>query len=350
MKKFDYCIGNPPYQENLDGTSKFSPSVFNDFMDASYEIADKVELITPAKFLFNAGSTPKKWNDKMLNDEHFKVLKYEPDAKKVFPSQSFSGGVAIHYRDNTKVYGAIKQFAANDDIGVIVNKVTTYDCFENIQSLIYIQNNFNLNVLFADFPNAKDYIGSDGKDSRIRPYYIETMGFIFSESKTSTDDVSVCGLIDRKRVYRYVNRKYIANVNKSNIDNYKVMLSAADGASGTIGNPKPARLIGVPSVEDKGVGYSKTFFSIGSFTKKNEAEHLRKYLCTKFARFMVGTAKSTNSLKETVWVNVPIQDFTDNSDINWSKSIHDIDLQLYKKYGLVPKEIDFIETNVKEME
>jgi hypothetical protein len=50
-----------------------------------------------------------------------------------------------------------------------------------------------------------------------------------------------------------------------------------------------------------------------------------------------------------VWEMVPLQDFTPSSDINWSKPIHDIDLQLYRKYGLDENEIDFIETHVKEM-
>ena len=78
--KFDFCIGNPPYQEeqiseNADGSLKnYAPPVYDKFMDAAYEVADKVELIHPARFLFNAGSTPKVWNEKMLNDEHFTVL------------------------------------------------------------------------------------------------------------------------------------------------------------------------------------------------------------------------------------------------------------------------------------
>lgn len=38
-----------------------------------------------------------------------------------------------------------------------------------------------------------------------------------------------------------------------------------------------------------------------------------------------------------------------HSDIDWSKSVHEIDLQLYRKYGLDEKEIAFIESHVKEM-
>ena len=39
-------------------------------MDEAYKVGEKVELIHPARFLFNAGSTPKLWNEKMLNNEH----------------------------------------------------------------------------------------------------------------------------------------------------------------------------------------------------------------------------------------------------------------------------------------
>lgn len=58
--------------------------------------------------------------------------------------------------------------------------------------------------------------------------------------------------------------------------------------------------------------------------------------------------KSQDNTKEK-WNYVPLQDFTNNSDIDWSKSVHEIDLQLYRKYGLDENEINFIETHVKEM-
>jgi type II restriction enzyme len=50
-----------------------------------------------------------------------------------------------------------------------------------------------------------------------------------------------------------------------------------------------------------------------------------------------------------VWRTIPLQDFTSSSDIDWSKSISDIDQQLYRKYGLDDDEIAFIESHVKEM-
>ena len=90
--KFDVIIGNPPYQDKTIGNNDtYAPPVYNQFIDESYEIADKVELIHPARFLFNAGSTPKAWNEKMLNDSHFKVLEYEEHSGKVFPNTDIKG-------------------------------------------------------------------------------------------------------------------------------------------------------------------------------------------------------------------------------------------------------------------
>ena len=74
-----------------------------------------------------------------------------------------------------------------------------------------------------------------------------------------------------------------------------------------------------------------------------------KYIKSKFARVILGVLKVTQDNDRGVWKLIPLQDFTQSSDIDWSKSIHEIDLQLYRKYGLDENEIEFIETHVKEM-
>lgn len=65
---------------------------------------------------------------------------------------------------------------------------------------------------------------------------------------------------------------------------------------------------------------------------------------------MVSILKMSQNVTQIVYQYVPLQDFTDKSDIDWSVSIANIDKQLYKKYGLSEEEITFIETHVKEME
>ena len=60
-------------------------------------------LITPGRFLFRAGQTPKWWIDKVLSDNHFKVIRYLHSSTDVFPTVDIKGGIAITYRDATQI-------------------------------------------------------------------------------------------------------------------------------------------------------------------------------------------------------------------------------------------------------
>ncbi len=156
------------------------------------------------------------------------------------------------------------------------------------------------------------------------------------------------GLLNGKRTVRYIRRDYI--IDKGAIlDKYNLLLSEANGAAGQIGTPKPARIIGVPIISEPGSAYTQTFIGIGAFDSVVECYNATSYLATKFARVMIGVRKATQHTPRPVWQFVPLQDFTPSSDIDWNKSIPEIDQQLYRKYSLTDEEITFIETHVKEM-
>jgi type II restriction enzyme len=74
-----------------------------------------------------------------------------------------------------------------------------------------------------------------------------------------------------------------------------------------------------------------------------------KYIKTRFCRALLSVLKVTQDNKRATWAYVPLQDFTPSSDIDWNKSIDEIDEQLFDKYGLDDKEREFIRTKVKEM-
>ena len=88
------------------------------------------------------------------------------------------------------------------------------------------------------------------------------------------------------------------------------------------------------------------------YTSENEVEiqHVLSYMKTKFVRFMVSLVTATQHISKASFRFVPLQDFTENSDIDWSKSVAEIDQQLYKKYDLSDEEITFIESMIKPME
>lgn len=341
--KFDFAIGNPPYQDNTLGENEtFAPPVYNAFMDASYEVADKVELIHPARFLFNAGSTPKAWNQKMLSDEHFKVLFYEQDSSKVFANTDIKGGVAVSYRNREQNYGTIDIFTPYLILNKISNRLSSLLQESNISQIIHTQNRFNLENLYADHPEYKSCIGSDGKDKRFRNNTFDKVPAFF-EDKKADDDVKVIGVIKNKRNWRYISKRYV-DIESENLYKYKVIVPRANG-TGALGE-----VLSSPIVLSPNEGYTQTFIGIGAFSTKVEAQNALKYIKTKFARAMLGILKIDQHNEKDTWKKVPLQDFTENSDIDWSKSISEIDEQLYEKYGLSEEEIAFIETNVKEME
>ena len=337
--KFDVVIGNPPYQEQTEGTS--DKPIYNYMMDGAEEVSDRVCLITPARFLFNAGKTPKEWNRKKLNDPHFKVLYYEQDSSKVFPNTDIKGGVAITYTDKEKEYGEIGTFIVFPELSNIFHKVVSYSGFTPIISIIYLQNKFDLEKLYADFPEYSRIIGSQGREKRLTTS-IFTQLPLFSSDKKNDMDIRVIGLINNNRESKFMPKKYLDE--HENLEKYKVILPKANG-TGAIGEVLSTPLIGEPLI-----GYTQSFISFGSFEDISEAESCMKYIKTKFARALLGTLKITQDNNKETWANVPLQDFTVDSDIDWSQSIEDIDRQLYRKYGLSQEEIEFIESKVRAMD
>ena len=338
MKKFFAVIGNPPYQEETTDTS--DKPIYNDFMDAAYTVADKVELITPARFLFNAGKTSKNWNEKMLQDKHLKVLKYTQKSSDVFPNTDIKGGVVVTYRDVQKNFGAIGAFSQYSELNSILGKVLSVSNFETLDDLIVQQNKWNLDLLYADYPKCRNFIGSRGNEKRLTTSIFSTLEIFHEEQKKN--DVKVIGLVKNKRIYKFIEKKYL-DTKHENLNKYKVIVPKANG-TGAIGEVLSTPLIGEPLV-----GYTQSFIGFGAFDTKKEAVACDKYIKSKFARVMLGILKVTQDNNKGTWKYVPLQDFTSNSDIDWTKSIPEIDRQLYKKYGLSKEEKDFIETHVKEM-
>lgn len=337
--KFDFVIGNPPYQEDTKNNGRQSP-VYNLFMEEAYKVANVVELITPARFLFNAGQTPKAWNDKMLNDKHFKVLSYESDARRVFSNTEIKGGVAITLRNSHKIYDEIGVFTEFENLNGILMKIKPY-CKNSISDICVRGVPYAYTeTLKKDHP---EYLELAGNSFDLRTNAFENLyDKIFFETARTKNDVGIYGMYNKKRRKLFINRKYLKV--PDNFKGYKVILSKAQG-SDKFGEALSQIIIG-----EKNSGHTQTFFSMGCFETENEALNLGKYLKTKFSRCMLSILKKTQDITPYKWKYVPLQNFAEDSDIDWSKSVAEIDQQLYKKYGLTQEEIDFIESNVKEME
>ena len=94
---------------------------------------------------------------------------------------------------------------------------------------------------------------------------------------------------------------------------------------------------------------TETFLIIDVFEDAKGANCLKTYLSTKFVRFLLLQSLSSIHITKSSFRFVPIQDFTGNSDIEWNKTVSEIDQQLYAKYHLTDEEIAFIEKMIKPM-
>lgn len=339
---FDVAIGNPPYQEEGYNNGRKLP-IYDSFMNISYEISKQAILITPARFLFNAGQTAKNWNRKMLNDEYFKVMFYEPNASAIFSNAEIKGGVAISVRDSQRRFGKIGVFTAYTQLNSILRKVLMEEeDKEQLDSIISSQGVYRFSKkLFEEHSEVKELSGN-GTGAKIISKIVEMMPCVFVDTPDTTSAyVKFLAKTTGGRQYKYIKRDYLQD--NDYLDSYNVMIPESNG-SGAF------ETLVAPIIAAPGEGSADTFISMGIFDTYEEAECLLKYIKTKFARALLGVKKVTQHNPKATWEYVPMQDFKQNSDIDWSKTIAEIDMQLYAKYDLNDEEITFIETMVKAME
>ncbi len=342
--KFGAVVGNPPYQVVNKGNGNGADPIYHTFIDIARSVSPRGTLIHPARFLFNAGKTPKEWNQKFLNDPHVKVIDYWASSMEVFPTVDVKGGIAITYWDNNKDFGAIGFFSAYDELHSILNKVQDFN-EESFSTIVAPRELYSLtDELYKEHPEL------EGRQSKGHKYSLGANIFdVFPELFTNdvdgvipTGKAKIYGRYQNQRCYKWIKDTYISH--PDNYEKFKVVIPKSNG-SGAIGEVLSTPIVGEPIV-----GYTDTFLGVGCFATQEEAEACMKYIKTKFARTMLGTLKVTQDNPSSTWANVPLQDFTSSSDINWEEQIADIDRQLYRKYGLSADEVAFIEKMIKPME
>ena len=351
-KKFYAVIGNPPYQETVEGTS--DKPIYNYFMDEAYKVSERTELITPARFLFNAGKTPKDWNRKMLDDPHLKVVDYHQKSDAVFPNTDIKGGVVVTYRDEASNLGPIGVFTQFPLLNSILQKVVSISS-SYLSSEVYAPESYKFTqAMYADHPEIPSLtmvvkgktvpLISKGHERDLTSNIFDKLtGRIFVETNPNDNSfIEIVGRYKGERCGMWIDSRYV--LGPDNFNKYKVFLPKANG-SGSLGEVLSTPLVGQPLV-----GHTQTFLSIGCFNTPYEADACMKYVKSKFARAMLGVLKVTQDNKRATWSYVPSQNYTPASDIDWSQSVADVDKQLYAKYDLDDEEIDFIESHVKEMD
>ena len=340
--EFNAIVGNPPYQEVISNESNKSlaKQLFPNFVINAIELEpDYVSLITPARWF--TGNAQDQSFIKLRNffreNNHISKIYYYQDANDIFDNVEIKGGIDYFLYEsdyqgkvefnsyfNTDYISKNRElFLEGIDI-ILVN----YEDYEIVEKVKINNSSFES---FMNITTGRNPFGIIGKENLV-------LGM--SESEPFEGSVE---LRCKNNEIRFMNPENVKK-NLEIFNNYKVFISKSAG------DPKTdKKVIGTPYIGKKYTACTDSLITIGNFDNIIEAENLQKYLKTKFLRYLVSIYKSSQNVTQIVYELVPMQDFTNESDIDWSKSITEIDNQLYLKYNLSEDVIIRINSSIKEV-
>ena len=334
-KMFDYIIGNPPYQEDTDGAGRQAKPIYNLFVSEAKNITPKsISLITPSRW-FSGGMGLDRFRNEMLNDKRIKAMVDYTNAKDVFPNTSISGGVNFFIWKED--YNGLCTFTNT------TNGETTTMERDLSEFPVLVRYNKAVNIIHKVEKSNVNKLTQI--TSGLMPFGLSTS---YRGRKNSSEVDKL--VLHASNGVSYISEEEI-NKGKEFIDKYQVLVSktgaehagepSKDGTFRVI--PSSMKVIGPNEV------CTHSYFLVGCFKEKELADNVYRYLRTRFVRFLMLMSMSGFGLSKLVMGFVPLEDFTNNSDIKWNVSEKEIERQLYKKYKLTQDEITFIESNVKEM-
>lgn len=328
--KFDVIIGNPPYQLNDGGgTGSSAMPIYQKFIEQAKKLNPKyISMIIPSRW-FTGGKGLDDFRATMIKDRKIKELHDFVNASECFPNVSIEGGVCYFLRDqnyNGKCRVFIHQQNGNIEESLRYLDEEKFDIFIRDSKVLDIVKHVisHKNKSFSEivFPRNPFGLGNSAK---------------FSNERLS-GMYEALGRFNGKRAIKYIEHNKITK-NVSLAKKFKLFVSKADGAAGQIGNPIPARIIGKAELGAEDSVCTETFLAVGPFDSRSEMENAKKYMETKFFRFLVGSRKNKNMTQET-YNFVPLLDFRRSYD----------DKTLYEMFSLNKNQVDYIESMITEFD
>lgn len=341
--KFDVVVGNPPYQMSDGGAQASAKPIYQYFVKLSNELAKQYSsLIIPSRW-YVGGKGLDDFRKDMLNDNHIKELHDCLTPEDIFPNTNIRGGVCYFLRDDKydNKEDLVKVVTHEDNS--VINEAQRPMKLEDFE--IFIRDSKAINIIkeittYKDFESFSNIVSSR-KPFGLEGNYIKSNRF--HNKKEKLKEPIVC--YGKAKAKGFIEKADIV-INNDWINKWKVFMPYANNIGTELNDDNLNAFVGEPNSV-----CTETFLVVGveKNLNKNSTAYVCKYLKTKFVRFLISIVKTSQHATSKVYKFVPLQDFTSNSKIDWSKSIHDIDLQLYKMYKLTKDEKEYIENRIKDM-
>ena len=326
--KINAIVGNPPYQIMDGGAGVSAKPVYNLFIEIAKQIAPNyISMIMPSRG-FAGGKGLDSFRESMLSDKRISHIFDYVNAKDCFPTASIGGGVNyilwdVNYKGNcsiTTIQGTqrdmeqrpLDQFSVFIRYNSAIHIVHKCQSDNSFASIVNSRNPFGLSSNIRGEKTGEIRLITSAGISWLPKSAIDSTNHLLSKYKILMSKVTAehAGEPDKKGQFKIISRTEIIGPNDVCTDSYLI---------------------------------------VGASESKLVVENEYKYIQTRFLRFLLMLSVSSINLSSEKFQFIPLQDFTSNSDINWSRSISEIDTQLYAKYGLSEDEISFIESMIKPM-
>ena len=335
MIQFNAVVGNPPYQINVGKENKnYALTLYDKFMILAKRLNPQyISMIFESRW-FTGGRGLDDFRQEMLNDDRLSKIHDFVSSTDCFPKVDIAGGIC--YLLWEKDYHGLCEFTS-EHLGISttqMRKLNEYD--------VFIRRNDSLDIVKKiqelDELKFSDYV------SKQTPF-----GFISSYKGRPTPFKDSIKLLGSYGEVSYVSINDVTR-NSAWVDKYKIIFTkAAPGGGSSDKNGQYLVLTSLQILLPKEI-CTQTFLVGMTFDNLQDCERCLSYLKTRFVRFLISQTMTSQDLGADKFKFVPLQDFSENSDINWEQSISNIDHQLYQKYGIDLFEQEYIESLIKPME
>ena len=328
--KIKAIVGNPPYQVMDGGAGVSASPIYNAFVDIARRLAPRyISMIMPAKW-YSGGKGLDGFRESMLNDFHLSKIVDFIDSRDCFPTADIAGGICYFLWD--KLYAGKCHFTHNAN-------GKSFSAIKALNNNTTLLRNPIAEAIVEKIKDSKNGFLDSVVSSR-KPFGLATNAQILSNGDLKIRHNKGLGFFNRENV----------STGTELIDKWNLIISylSAEHAGQPDKNGQ-FKILSSLGILEPGTICTETYLVAFSSDNQNEIQNVYNYFRSKFLRFLVSVIAISQHITKSCFAFVPMQNFTASSDIDWNKSIDEIDSQLYAKYNLSDEEIVFIESMIKPM-